>query len=248
MTAVRKLPDPFLRELHESRRNPRITYFLYLHCRRLLDDLAAAIAALPDPVGDVLDVFCGTRPYEDLFSPGTRYVGFDIDDSYGPGRADVISTDFLPFGDQSFDVVLCTQAFYYLEDPIQGAAEILRVLRPGGTALISTTVVWPYRRDIVEHRFTGPELAGLFSGCDEVTIVENGGRGTSWATVTNHLIRFAESAASKRMPVSPRPLFAALYALVNAIGIALDRLERSQLQGVERALPQNILLSARKPR
>jgi len=241
------LPEHYVRELRTSRRHPRITYFIYLHLRRLRDDLAVALAGLPHPVEDVLDLFCGPRPYEDLLPPGARCVGFDIDERYGVGVADVVSREFLPFEDESFDLVMCTQAFYYLEDSERGVAEIRRVLRPGGSALISTPLVWPYHRGILEHRFTGPELEGLFSGWDEVCVVENGGRGTSWATLTGHLIRIGESGVSKRLRVSPHPLFAALYAAVNAIGIVLDSLERRYLRGATTTLPQNLLLTARKP-
>jgi SAM-dependent methyltransferase len=243
----RTLPERYLRELHASRRHPRITYFIYLHCRRLRDDLAVALRGLPHPVVDVLDIFCGTRPYDDLLPPGARCVGLDIDERYGIGVADVVSKEFLPFEDESFDLVMCTQAFYYLEDPKLGVAEIRRVLRPGRTAVITTPLVWPYHRGILEHRFTGPELEELFSGWDEVSVFENGGRGTSWATLTAHLIRIAESGVSKRLRFSPHPLFAGLYAAVNAIGMGLDLLERRYLGEAATALPQNLLVTARKP-
>jgi Methyltransferase domain len=241
------LPEHYLRELRRSRRHPRITYFLYLHCRRLRDDLAVALAGLPHPIEDVLDLFCGPRPYEDMLPAGARCVGFDIDERYGVGVADVVSSEFLPFEDDSFDLVMCTQAFYYLEDSERGVAEISRVLRPGGSALITTPFVWPYHRGILEHRFTGPELEKLFSGWNDVCVVENGGRGTSWATLTGHLIRIMESGVSKRVRASPHPLFAALYVAVNTIGIVLDSLEGRYLRGATTTLPQNLLLTARKP-
>lgn len=44
----------------------------------------------------------------------------------------------LPFADASFDVVMACHMLYHLPSPGQGVAEIARVLRPGGTALIAT--------------------------------------------------------------------------------------------------------------
>jgi hypothetical protein len=60
-----------------SRRHPRLTQFDYIHLRRLVDDLQEAIGNIPHPVGDVLDVYCGTRPYDDLLPSGARSLGME---------------------------------------------------------------------------------------------------------------------------------------------------------------------------
>lgn len=44
----------------------------------------------------------------------------------------------LPFEDRSFDLVLAMHMLYHLSDPAAGAAEIARVLRPGGVAVVAT--------------------------------------------------------------------------------------------------------------
>ena len=45
----------------------------------------------------------------------------------------------LPFDDKSFDAVVSSQVFEYLEDVTGGLQEICRVLRPGGRVLIHDT-------------------------------------------------------------------------------------------------------------
>ena len=233
------------KRIRRTRRYPRFTQFDYLHVRRLVDDLGAAIAQLGE-VGDVLDVFCGTRPYDDLFPPGARIVGFDVEDRFGV--ADVVSRDFLPFGDESFDAVLCTQAFYYLEDPRAAALELRRVLRPGGAALISVPVVWEYDRGNLEHRFTEPSLRRVFDGWDDVTVVENGGWGVSWAAVTGSLFARIQERLAARFVLRTlaRPAFALLYAAINCIGLGLEALDSRFVRGSLR-LPMNLLISARRP-
>jgi SAM-dependent methyltransferase len=234
-----------LRRIRRTRRHPRFTQFDFLHIRRLVDDLAAAIAEL-DEVHDVLDVYCGTRPYDDLFPAGARIVGFDIEDRFGV--ADVVSREFLPFEADSFDAVLCTQAFYYLEDPPAAARELRRVLRPGGTALISVPVVWEYDARTFENRFTESSLRRVFDGWHDVAVVENGGWGVSWAAVTGSLFARVQERLAGRIVLRAlaRPAFAAVYAAVNTIGLALEAVDRRFVRGSYR-LPMNLLISARRP-
>jgi ubiquinone/menaquinone biosynthesis C-methylase UbiE len=43
----------------------------------------------------------------------------------------------LPFGDQSFDFVTCLEGLEHIENPQQAIREFARVLRPGGTVIVS---------------------------------------------------------------------------------------------------------------
>jgi SAM-dependent methyltransferase len=237
-----------LERFRRSRRRPRPTQFDYLHLRRLLDDLTDALRDLPGPVDDILDAFCGTRPYEELLPEGARVVGLDIEDPWGV--VDVVSDEFLPFEDESFDFVICLEAFFYVADPEHGVSEIRRVLRPGGSVLIAVPLLWHYDRTILEHRFTGPELESLFEGWEDVRVVENGGRGTSWALLTGHLFYLREKVLSHRRRRLLSPLFKAVYLAVNAVGALIEAAERRRLRrGDHRfTLPPNLMLTARKPR
>jgi SAM-dependent methyltransferase len=239
------LPEHQLGEIRRSRRHPRRTQYDYLHLRRLVDDLATAIAELDEPVADVLDVFCGTRPYDDLLPTGARVVGLDVDNRYG--AADVVSDEFLPFDDESFDLVICIEALYYVADSERAVSEIRRVLRPGGTSLIAVPFVWEYDRTILEHRFTAPELEALFADWDDVRVVENGGRGVAWATLSGRLVRLSEKSLPDQLRHVARPAFAAIYVVINALGALIERGERRRQDNPHR-LPMNLMLTARRPR
>ena len=238
------LPEGVLAEMRRTRRHPRPTQFDYLHLRRLADDLARALREVPPGVVDILDVFCGTRPYDDLLPAGARTIGLDIDEHYGP--VDVATHEFLPFEDDSFDLVICIEAFHFVPDPIHGVAEIGRVLRPGGTALVTIPFMWEYDRTTLEHRFTEPELEQLFAGWDDVAVVENGSRGVSWALLTGRVLNLAEGGVPKRMRGLTGPLFAAVYAAINAIGMLIEAADVRFVRGTHR-LPMNLLLTARNP-
>lgn len=235
------LPPAVAAEIRRTRRHPRLTQFDYLHARRLLRDLEHELANVPQGTSDVLDIFCGTRPYEDLLPAGSRCTGLDVDDYYG--SADVVTRDFLPFADAMFDLVLCTEAFQFVSDPVYGVAEIRRVLRPGGTAIVTVPFVWEYDRTLLEHRFTGPQLAALFADWDDVAVVENGGRGIVWATLTGSIVRSVEKRVGKRLL---RPMFAAVYLGASSVGALLEWSERRQATG-PMAVPMNLLVRARRP-
>jgi SAM-dependent methyltransferase len=242
------IPPAVVEQIRRTRRHPRPTQFDYLHVKRLVDDLGTAIAELGD-VRDVLDLYCGTRPYEDLFPAGAKVVGLDVDwPGYRYGVADVVTDEFLPFEDQSFDAVMCTQAFHYILEPQPAIAELRRVLRPGGTVLITVPAVWEYDRETPEHHYTEPLLRRLFDGWDDVRVVESGGWGVSWTAVTATLLHHLEEAAGRRRVLRPvaGPLFAVAYLVVNGLGLALEAVDRGFVRGHLR-LPMNLLLTARRP-
>lgn len=233
--------------MRHTRRHPQPTQFDYLHMRRLVDDLAVALARVGGGAEDVLDLFCGTRPYDDLLPSSARITGLDIPGN-PYGVADVVSGEFLPFPDRSFDLVMCVEGFHYVVDPQAGVAEIGRVLRDGGHALISVPLVWEYDRTVLEHRYTGPSLERLFAGWEEVTLVENGGRAVAWATLTGQILSMAEHHVPERARLrrALRPAFAGLYLAVNGVGFGLDRAERRFARS-SLTLPMNLLVTAKRP-
>jgi SAM-dependent methyltransferase len=218
-----------------------LTQFDYLHVRQLVRDVGAALGRLDADIRDVLDIYCGTRPYEDLLPPHARSTGLDVEGN-PYGIADVVSNEFLPFGDASFDLVTCYEAFHYVEDPRRGVEEIRRVLRPGGRVLISVPFVWEYDRTILEHRYTGPELAALFEGWEDVRVVENGGRAVAWATLTGSIVE----SARKRLPRVVQAVFSLVYVALNGVGAGLATLEERS-NGRTTTLPMNLLVTARRP-
>lgn len=120
----------------------------YLHLRTLAAQLRAQLGSRVQAGTDlsVLDVGCGLRPYEPIFRPFFReYVGVDTDANSG---ADVVCpAEALPFPDERFDCLLCTQVLQYLPDPAAAVAEAWRVLKPGGLAFVSTHGVSNYHRE-----------------------------------------------------------------------------------------------------
>ena len=139
--------------------------------RSFVGRVAADVAALAPDRARVLEVGCGpghlsirlARQY------GVEVTGLDLDpamieraranvERLGEGEArrpaflvgDVAS---LAFPDRSFDLVASTLSMQHWADPAAGLAEIGRVLRPGGRAL-----VWDFRPGVRPHPL-GPRHA-----------------------------------------------------------------------------------------
>lgn len=94
--------------------------------------------------GNLLDIGCGTKPYESLFNV-TSYIGLDIDSDMSRKRntADIFyNGGAFPFPNQTFDSALCNQVLEHVFNPEEFLHEIARVLKPGGRLLLTVPFVW----------------------------------------------------------------------------------------------------------
>jgi SAM-dependent methyltransferase len=123
------------------------------------------------------------RPYEHLFA-GKRYVaaGYEPELTYGAYNCDCHQdVERMTFADGSFDAVICLEVLEHVRDPFRAAAEIERVLAPGGTLLLTVPFLTQYHGkgggESHSHgsypdfwRFTFQGLQRLFSGFATVEI------------------------------------------------------------------------------
>jgi SAM-dependent methyltransferase len=143
-----------------DRLNPRPSDRAYWHLKLVRDKLRSiASSALLPPGGKLLDYGCGNKPYHAVFSPKFKeYVGADL-----PGNpAAEITTGpqgQIPSEDNSFDCVLSSEVMEHTEDPRFYLKEAHRVLKPGGSLVLSVPAIWVYHPDPIDYwRWT---IAGL---------------------------------------------------------------------------------------
>jgi SAM-dependent methyltransferase len=219
---------------------PSRTVFQYAIRRPLVDWLAAQrFRGLR-----VLDVGCGSRPYDSLFRDAAEVVGFDLP---GNPRADLHgSIDALPIEDASFDVVLCLQVLEHVADPDAAVRELHRVVRPGGLVLASTHGVYPYHPSPADYwRWTHDGLRLLFERqgpWESVTVTPAAGTAATVAMLVARVVDLLFKRAGIR-PVG-RPLVAAL----NTAGAALDRAVPLLREPVPGSLTANFHVEARVAR
>ena len=94
--------------------------------------------------GDTLDVGCGSKPYKSLFKVSS-YIGLDYDKE---GVNKNLNADYFydgtvfPFKESFFDSVICSEVLEHVFNPNQFISELNRVLKPGGSLLITVPFVW----------------------------------------------------------------------------------------------------------
>lgn len=115
-----------------------------------------------------LDIGCANSPYSKYFP---NRVGFDI--ASGPGVDIVGDAHSLPFKDGEFEQILCTEVLEHLHTPEEAIAEMMRVLKPGGTILLTTRFIFPIHDAPHDYyRYTKYGLRHLFRSWDIVELKE----------------------------------------------------------------------------
>lgn len=174
--------------------------------------------------GSVLDVGCGEMPFRSLLPASAQYTGIDVASAgdFGMRGGDqVIEFDGvnIPFADESFDFILCTEVLEHAAEPMALIEEMRRVLRVGGTLL--ATVPFSARVHHAPHdfhRFTRYRLAQLFACYKEVMIEE---RGSDFAVIANKLIVICIRLAKRsRAVVWPLP-FLLLWSIPASVSLAI---------------------------
>jgi len=146
----------------------------------LVKRIAADVASVAPAGARVLEIGCGPGHLSIRLARhhGLGVTGLDLDpamiararaNTHRAETGDQRRPEFLvgdvaalAFPDESFDLVVSTLSMHHWADPAAGLAEIGRVLRPGGRALI-----WDLRPGVRPHLF-GPRHANIPNPVDHI--------------------------------------------------------------------------------
>lgn len=207
-------------------------YLVRRNRRNLLENW---FAQLPERELTVLDVGGRLQPYRPLLGKRAgRYVALD---PVFEGLLDVAGVgEHLPFRDASFDLALCTQTLNYASSPEQVINEIHRVLKPGGTVVLTVAAIFPRLHDL-RWQFMPDGLQLLLKNFTEIELVPEG---RSIAGLCRSIIWFFESfLRGERLR---RYAGIMLYPVFNLAGAWLDRFSRGRSN-----FATNYACRARKP-
>lgn len=185
----------------------------YWYANKQLDRLVSTMldaSRLPSDAS-VVDYGCAQQPYRKLFPETATYVGADL-----PGN-DAASMTIQPDGtlpcpDASFDAVLSTQVLEHVVDPDLYLRECARVLKPGGSLLLTTHGLMYYHRDPEDYwRWTIDGLTMIVARAGLEVAEQHGGIG-----LTAGAVQIFQDATAHRVPRFLRsPYFLVLQVLMH---------------------------------
>ncbi len=96
--------------------------------------------------GKTIDVGSGSKPYVNLFKNVTEYIGMDIEQSGHKHQSSSIDVFYdgetFPFKDSEIDSLVFFEVLEHVFNPDQFLSEIGRVVKPGGTMVVTIPFIW----------------------------------------------------------------------------------------------------------
>lgn len=121
---------------------PSLIHPFYIIRKSLLENVRKFSGSLS---GRMMDFGCGSKPYKSLFKI-SEYVGVDYENEGHPHTNEEIDVFYdgktLPFEDQYFDSVLCSEVLEHVFELDATLKEINRVMKSGSNILITCPFVW----------------------------------------------------------------------------------------------------------
>ena len=175
--------------------------------------------------GKMLDVGCGSKPYQSLFAVDT-YIGLDIDNEVtrNNGTADQLyDGGKFPFEDAEFNSILCNQVLEHVFNPDEFLGEINRALKSGGKLLLTVPFVWDEHEQPYDYaRYSSFGLKALLEK-NGFKILQHKKLAAD-ASVIFQLINAYLYKITQRLPKLIKLLFiATVIAFFNVLGILLAK-------------------------
>jgi len=203
--------------------------------------LVAAIRATAR--GDLLDAGCGSMPYRGVIERyAASYDGLDIEARSDRVRYLCSVTEMSPVQSASYDTVLCSEVLEHVSDPQAAVAEIARVLRPGGTLILSVPFLSRLHEEPHDYfRYTRNGLRSLLLSADlRIDSVEPIG---SVGGFIGHQIASALVGTTWHIPLLKWVVLGFTAAAVTLPCIMIDRL----LSPIHHKLPLGYVVVAHNP-
>jgi SAM-dependent methyltransferase len=132
--------------MSNTRLNPTLFSPRYVHLSKLRDQTLLTLAEITKTNKNLLlvDFGCGDMPYKSVIDPMVgQYLGVDLDiNPKADHHIDYDSKTTLP--DNYCDIILSNQVLEHVDSPAGYLQEAYRILKPGGSMIITTHGYWYY--------------------------------------------------------------------------------------------------------
>jgi SAM-dependent methyltransferase len=158
--------------------NPSISYPFYFMRSAVLAGVTENSAAMH---GTMMDFGCGSKPYKSIFKVD-KYIGVDYaNEGHSHDNEDIdvyYDGKTIPFPDNYFDSILCSEVFEHLFELETLLKELNRVLKSGGKMLVTCPFVWNEHEVPIDYaRYTQYSLRYLFEK-NNFTVVKQERKGS----------------------------------------------------------------------
>lgn len=162
-TLDKPLPQAMQQHTYSIMRAVEGAHWWFVGRRRIIESFLRDICLkLDTPLPQILDVGCGTGANLEMLAHFGKVQGVDVSPDAvafcrdrGLNNVREGEAEKLPFADGSFDLVTALDVVEHLDDDRLGLREMLRVLRPGGMALLFVPAfmfLWGVQDDVSNHR------------------------------------------------------------------------------------------------
>lgn len=121
---------------------------IWLYLKRKTDFFTA-----PHKVLHVAPEYCFLIPFRKL--KNIDYVTADLISPWADVKLDVQA---MPFTDNTFDIVICNHVLEHVDNDLKAMAEIHRVLKPGGFAILQVPMDLTMEQTLEKPEYNTPEL------------------------------------------------------------------------------------------
>jgi len=210
---VSQVHEEFARRINRQRVAPRLTDYCYHLLRGNLQAFYEFKAKVPTGAL-LLDVGCGYKPWATAL-PECTTIGVDYSAEWSSADA-LASGDALPFCDNTFDALICSEVLEHTRNPRGVVEELRRVCKPGAVLYVTSPMTFhehgiPY--DF--QRFTRYWYKDVFSADEILALEETNSSVTSGLTAINMSIE----CSPLRLAVGLKHV---IYVLTNLAGLAFD--------------------------
>jgi SAM-dependent methyltransferase len=187
-------------ERFSNYRKVSLSNHYYLTYMPLIRDLSYAVNKYA--WGNVFDIGCGNKPYEDMFKGKVdKYFGCDVVQS-SMNKVDIICDSIdIPVESNSVETVFSTQVIEHVADHQQLVKEAYRILKKDGHFIVSGPMYWHLHEEPYDFfRFTKHGFRHILetNGFEVVEILANGGK---WALLGQTIIHTIPRILVKITPI-----------------------------------------------